>query len=146
VYDKGVESKLAPRGKLWRVELEAKGQHARKLWEDYGSSLNNPNFCARYVASSVKRSGSRWPFEELATSDVDIRLGKKEETTAGRLAVWLAQTVAPALPRLLTVFTVAELLEILKLSDVAAPIGKANVRVRPTSDVGHNGSRMAGDL
>jgi hypothetical protein len=133
-------------GKLWRVELEAKYNHAEQLWKDYGSSLNDPSFCARYVASSVRRSGSRWPFEELATSDVDIRLGKKEETTAGRLAVWLAQSVAPVLPRLLTVFSVAEVLEILKLSDVAEPIGKANALASRTANARRERSRMASDV
>jgi len=134
VYDKGIESKMAPRGILWRVELEAKQTHSRRLWADHSSSLNNPSFCASYVASSVRRLGLRWPYEALVPSSIDIRLGKKEETTAGKLAVWLATTVAPTLPRLLTVFSVAEVLEMLKLSDVAAPIAKDNAHVKRTQN------------
>lgn len=131
IYDKGVESKMAPKGMMWRVELEAKRNHARQLWQDHGSSLSDPKFCASYVASSVTRSGSRWPFSELAESHVDIKLGKQEATTAGSLAIWLTHTVRPTIPRLLTVFTVAEVLEMLNLSDVAAPTGRANVRAKP---------------
>jgi hypothetical protein len=124
VYDKGVESSLAPKGTMWRVEVEAKGTHARKLCDSHLNSLTNPKFCANYVASSVTRLGLRWPCSGLADSPVDIRLGTREETTAGKLALWLSHSVAPTIPRLLTAFTVAEVLEMLKLSDVAAPIGK----------------------
>lgn len=128
VYDKGVESKLAPAGHVWRVELEAKYSHARQICQDHWSSLNDPKFCASYVVSSLMRSGSRWPFMDLANSPVDIRLGRKEETTAGRLAVWLTHSVRPTIPRLLTVFSVAEVLRMLDLSDVAVPTGRDNVR------------------
>jgi hypothetical protein len=136
IYDKGVESKLAPQGVLWRVEVEAKQSHARQLCLDHWSSLHDPRFCANYVASSVTRLGFRWPFSELASSPVDINLGKKQQTTAGQLAIWLTHTVAPTIPRLLSVFTVAEVLEMLKLSDVAVPIGKGNVQRKRAEDAG----------
>lgn len=127
VYDKGIESKTAPQGMVWRVEVEAKNTHSRKLCQDHLSSLRDPRFCASYVASSVTRLGLRWPFSELASLPVDVRLGRKERSTAGQLAIWLTHTVRPTIPRMLSVFTVAEILEMLNLSDVAAPIGKGNV-------------------
>jgi len=68
----------------------------------------------------------------LASSPVDVNLGRKSESTAGTLAVWLSQTVKPTIPRLLTVFSVAEVLEMLGLSDVAVPIGKGNVPPKST--------------
>lgn len=132
VYDKGVESKSAPQGTVWRVEVEAKYRHARKLWATYSETLNQPEFCAQYCVQSLTRSGCSWPFGPLSSTPVDVGIGRKESTTPGRLAMWMAQSVAPTIPRLLTVFTVAEVLEILKLSDVAAPIGKVNAHAPPT--------------
>jgi len=126
IYDKGVESRCAPPATLWRVELEAKYSHAQRLCQDHWNSLPDPKFCANYVASSLTRLGLHWPFSELGSSPVDVKLGKKEQTTAGTLAIWLTHTVRPTIPRLLTVFTVAEVLEMLSLSDVAVPIGKGN--------------------
>ena len=124
IYDKGVEAKCAPKGKIWRVELEAKYSHARELACKNLSSLTNPKFCESYVVSSLTRSGLHWPFGALGNLPVDIRLGVNSETTPGRLASWLTHTVRPTIPRLLTVFTVAEVLEMLNLSDVAVPTGK----------------------
>lgn len=146
IYDKGVESKTAEPGKVWRVELEAKYTHARQLCRDHLTSLNNPKFCASYVVSSLQRSGSSFPFAGLADSPIDIKLGRKDETTAGKLAIWLSQTVAPTLPRLLTVFTVAEVLEMLKLSAVAAPTGKGHALDRATEHDRARRSSMAGEL
>ncbi len=137
IYDKGVESSLAPQGRLWRIEVEAKGTHADQLCKDHQDSLTDPKFCANYTTSSLIRSGCSWPFAALAESPVDIRLGRKEETTAGRLAIWLTHSVRPVLPRLLTVFTVAEVLEMLNLSVVAAPTGKVDVIARKPTDVGY---------
>lgn len=135
VYDKGVESKTAPPGVLWRVEVEAKNTHSRTLCRDHLSSLQDPKFCASYVASSVTRLGLHWPYSELASLPVDVKLGRKEQSTAGQLAIWLTHTVRPVIPRMLSVFTVGEILEMLKLSDVAAPIGKGNVRAdEPPND------------
>lgn len=127
IYDKGVESKLAPKGMIWRVELEAKSTHARQICQDHWTSLNSPKFCVNYVASSLMRSGSLWPWPELAESPVDVKLGRKEQTTAGTLAIWMTHTVRPVIPRLLTVFSVAEVLEMLNLSGVAVPTGRADV-------------------
>lgn len=132
VYDKGVESKLDPQGMLWRIELEAKLSHAKQLCQDHLTSLPNPSFCASYVASSLTRLGLPSLSSALASSPVDVNLGRKSESTAGTLAVWLSQTVKPTIPRLLTVFSVAEVLEMLGLSDVAVPIGKGNVPPKST--------------
>jgi hypothetical protein len=134
IYDKGIESKSAPQGMMWRVEVEAKNTHSRILCQDHWNSLLDPKFCASYVASSLTRLGLHWPFSELGSSPVDVKLGKKEQTTAGTLAIWLTHTVRPTIPRLLSVFTVAEVLEMLNLSDVAAPTGKGHVLAQPTKD------------
>lgn len=136
VYDKGVESKLAAPGLIWRVEVEAKNTHSRELCQTHLSSLANPKFCASYVASSLTRLGSHWPWPELAKLPVDVKLGRKEETTAGKLACWVKHTVGPTIPRLLTVFTVAEVLEMLNLSAVAVPTGRGNVRAISNKDAG----------
>lgn len=126
LYDKGVESKLAPRGVLWRLELEAKHEHAAELCRVHYDSLKIPQFSANYTISSWTSSGCFWPYKELVTYPVDSALGVKQETTAGKLAIWITHTVRPVIPRLLSVFTVAEVLTMLGLSDVAAPIGRDN--------------------
>lgn len=136
IYDKGVESKTRPLGELWRVELEAKKRHARTLWNTHSESLATPEFCARYTISSLTRSGSTWPFAGLGDTPIDAALGRKEETPAWRLALWLQHSVRPAIPRLLNVFSVAEVLEMLGMKDVAAPTGRDNGLSELTPDDG----------
>lgn len=135
VYDKGVESKMAPAGIMWRLELEAKHEHARELWTKHRQTLNDPAFCGQYCAQSLTELGCSWPFGKLSNSRVDLALGRKESTSVGTLAVWLSRSVAPTIPRLLTVFSVAEVLEMLKLTDVAAPIGNNNAHDPPARTV-----------
>jgi hypothetical protein len=126
LYDKGVESKSAPPGHLWRLELEAKGAHSKALVCKHSQELTQPTWCARYLVSRWKSQGCLWPFEQFTDEPPDAAVLPKQTSTAGRLALWLTASVAPVIPRLLTVFTVAEVLEMLKLSAVAAPIEKDN--------------------
>jgi hypothetical protein len=128
IYDKGVESRQAVKGKMWRIELEAKHSHAAELWLRNQHRLKDPEFCAAYCVSSLKSSGCSWPYGDLGTDEVDIALGRDQRTTPSRLAGWLINSVAPTIPRLLTVFSVHEVLEMLSLSDVAAPTGKDNAQ------------------
>lgn len=128
IYDKGVESRLAPKGKMWRVELEAKHSHAAELWLKNQHQLKDPAFCARYCVSCLKSSGCSWPFGDIGGDGEDLTLGRDTRTTPSRLASWLISSVAPTIPRLLTVFSVAEVLEMLNLSGVAAPTGKDNAQ------------------
>jgi len=126
VYDKGVEARCAAPGVLWRIELEAKHQHARKLWELNQARLKSPEFCASYSVQSLTSRGFSWPFGPLANESLDTSAGPKPRSTIQSLAAWVCLSVRPAISRLRTVFTVAELLEMLGLSDVAAPTGKEN--------------------
>lgn len=126
VYDKGVESRCAPPGVLWRIELEAKHQHARKLWELNRGRLKSPAFCASYSVQSLTSRGFSWPFGPLDDESHDVTAGPKPKSTPQSLAAWLILSVAPAISRLKTVFTVGELLKMLGLSDVAAPTGRDN--------------------
>jgi hypothetical protein len=126
VYDKGVEARCAPPGVLWRIELEAKHQHARKLWELNRERLRSPEFCASYSVQSLTSQGFSWPFGPLAAESHDVTAGPKPKSTLQSLAAWLVLSVRPAVLRMLTVFTVAEVLEMLGLSGVAAPTAKDN--------------------
>lgn len=126
VYDKGVESRCAAPGLLWRIEMEAKHHHARKLWELNRENLKRPEFCASYSVQSLTSRGFSWPFGTLDGESHDVSAGPKQRSTVQSLAAWLVLSVRPAISRMLTVFTVAELLQMLGLSDVAAPIGKDN--------------------
>lgn len=126
VYDKGVEARCAPPGLLWRIELEAKQQHARKLWEDNSRRLNEPEFCASYSLQSLTSRGFSWPYGALVKESLDTSAGPRPQSTPTKLAAWLVLSVRPAISRLRTVFTAGELLEMLGLSDVAAPIANAD--------------------
>src|SRR6185369_10858770 len=120
VYDKGVEARCAPPGVLWRIELEAKHQHARKLWESNRERLKSPEFCASYSVQSLTSRGFSWPFGLLDDASLDVTAGPRPKSTIQSLAAWVVLSVRPVISRLLTVFTVGELLEMLGLSDVAA--------------------------
>lgn len=135
LYDKGVESKSAEPGKVWRLELEAKRSHSRALVCKYSQELTQPTWCARYLVQRWKSLGCLWPYEQYTDAPPDPAVVPKETPTAGRLALWLSTSVAPTIPRLLTVFTVAEVLEMLNLSAVAAPTGREHAqRVGPRDD------------
>lgn len=124
VYDKGVEQRAALPGLLWRVEVEAKQTEAQALWQQNRARLNDPTFCASYCASSLKSSGCSWPFGAIGNESVSVRRELELPPTPTRLASWLCTSVRPVIPRLLTVFTVGEVLTMLGLSDVAGPTGK----------------------
>jgi hypothetical protein len=126
VYDKGVESRCAAPGVLWRIELEAKHQHARKLWELNRGKLKSPAFCASYSVQSLTSQGFSWPFGPLDDESHDVTAGPRPKSTVQSLAAWLVLSVRPVISRMLTVFTVGELLQMLGLSDVAAPTGNNN--------------------
>lgn len=124
VYDKGVESRSAPPGKMWRVELETKYSHSRTLWQLNRRAMERPEWCAQYVVQSSTSRGFSWPFALHTDESLDVNVGRKTQTTPSRLAAWLCRSVSPVIPRLLTVFTVGEVLQMLGLSDVAVPTGK----------------------
>jgi hypothetical protein len=126
VYDKGVEARCAPPGVLWRIELEAKYQHARKLWTKNAQDLTNPSWCAKYSVQCLTQRGFAWPAGPLSGERLDVSAGPKPQSTPTTLASWLVLSVRPAIQRLRSVFSVAEILEMLALSDAAAPTGKDN--------------------
>jgi hypothetical protein len=140
VYDKGVESKLAPSGKMWRVELEAKHQHAAQLCLKHQQDLKDPSFCANYSVRYLQSLGSSWPFGKLGDTAPDVDVGRSPHSTPGKLASWLILSVRPAVHRLLNVFTVAEVLEMLDLSAVATPTGKDRAQSEPPAL--HDGRRV----
>jgi len=126
VYDKGVEAKCAPLGVLWRIELEAKYQHARKLWSKNAQDLTNPSWCANYSVQSLTQRGFPWPAGPLSDERLDVSAGPRPQSTPTKMAAWLVLSVRPAIQRMRSVFSVGELIEMLGLSDVAAPTGKDN--------------------
>lgn len=137
IYDKGVESNLAPRGLVWRVELEAKASHARGLWQKNRSNLGRPDWCAQYSVDSLISSGCSWPFGRFVEEELDISVGRKEQSTPTRLMAWLAFSVRPVIQRLLTVYTVDEVKQTLGILDAVASTGRDNARPVP---VRHEGS------
>lgn len=137
VYDKGVEARCAAPGTMWRVELEAKHSHAAELCRTNYHQLTNPAFCASYSVESLKSQGCSWPFAPFSDERVDRNTGRTSSTTPTKLAAWLYRSVNPAIRRVLTVYTVGEVLLMLGISDVAMPIGGDNARPVPADDGGH---------
>lgn len=120
-YDKGVEKKRAAPGVLWRVELEAKYQHAEALCSQAVERMKDPDWCASYCEQQWKSAGCLWPITESNGAFAHVRIPPRAPAPASKLAVWLTHTVRPVIPRLLRVYTVREVLEMLGMEDVAAP-------------------------
>jgi hypothetical protein len=137
IYDKGVESNLAPPGIVWRIEVEAKQSHARELWQQNQSNLRRPEWCAQYSVESLISQGCSWPFGPFTEERLDVRLGRNERTTPTKLAAWLVLSVRPVIQRLLAVYSATELQTMLGLSDAVASTGKDNARPVPLQ---HEGS------
>lgn len=119
VYDKGVESNSAPIGHKWRLELETKGTLAEDLCRLPVGQLTDPQFCARYLTSSWARAGFSLPLTNFAERIDVLSVRRRPPSPAGALLMWTSTTVRPAVERLLTVFTVEDVLSALGLSDVA---------------------------
>lgn len=118
IYDKGVESRLAAPGVLWRVEVELKSQNAEQLCRTSLERLSEPVFCASYCEQSLTSRGCSWPFAPLTEESLDVSTGRKEQATPARLAQWISLSVRPVIQRLLTVYSADELRTMLGLSDV----------------------------
>lgn len=143
IYDKGVESRCAEPGRMWRVELECKRTHSRTLSCNYPVELTRPSWCAAYCVQHLKSQGLYWPFGPFESASLNVEMLPKEPSTAGKLALWLTHSVAPVVPRLLTVFTVGEVLKMLNLSDVAVPTGRDNAQRNCAKNAGDGRSHMA---
>lgn len=121
VYDKGVEAETHKPGILWRVELEAKRDLAPKLWDRLKKETDVPQMCYGSCAHAWKQSDLRWPLPKPGACYALPPEEKSEEPPAHRLAAWLRTSVAPTIPRVLTVFSVADVLDMLGMSHLANP-------------------------
>lgn len=121
VYDKGIEQKSAPLGTLWRVELEAKQHLAGSLWQMIQTAEDVPAWCYGICESQWKSWGLRWRLPASSDLPAIPRAPGKRVAPAHTLAAWLRSSVSPTLPRVLTMYTVAELLEMLGIDHLARP-------------------------
>lgn len=119
LYDKGVESKSAPVGHKWRLELETKGTLAEDLCKLGTETLTDSGFCARYCSSAWKQEGFSLPGGEHIGDEQLIGIRKRQKANPSQLMSWCWMTVNPALQRLRGVYTVDEILTALGLADVA---------------------------
>jgi hypothetical protein len=119
VYDKGVEKGTATPGTLWRLELEAKYGLAEVLWQQYRTTEETAPWCYGSLEAQWKSSASRWLLPKSSDPLSAARSPKREPAPAVALAGWLRTTVAPTIPRLLTVYSVEEVLGLLGMSDMA---------------------------
>lgn len=100
VYDKGVESNLAPVGHLWRLELEAKKSLAPALWSDWQRAKDQEQWCYDTLSEQWRRSHVRWPLTESTRGVRGVVGSKAKPSDAANLARWARTSVAPALERL----------------------------------------------
>lgn len=119
VYDKGREADTHPAGTLWRVELEAKRDLAPKLWNRMRVEPDAPMVCYESCARAWRQSGYRWPLPRPSRDSVVPPANARTPAPAHALAAWLRTSVAPAIPRILAVYSTTELLDMLGLSHLA---------------------------
>lgn len=146
LYDKGGESGRDAYNRLWRLELEAKYSHAEALGCQAEQEMRNPEWCGRYVESLWRSQGLLWPIPRHAGEHVPLRMPERARPTAAKLGEWLIRSVRPVIPRLLTVYSVNEILQMLDLDTLAAPVGVARDPRGTLSGNVSRGAVMARDL
>lgn len=117
VYDKGVESRLAPPGVLWRLEVEAKGRLAPALFADLQRATEVELWCLNSCAEQWRLSGYSWGFSESSRGSMGVTVPTAPPPDAERMATWLATTVRPAMCRLRKVYSRDQLLHLIGLAD-----------------------------
>lgn len=122
LYDKGTESKSHGRGLRWRLELEVKYSHADALWRRHREDLMDPQWLASYLKQRWLSQGCCWPIAVDVDDAAPVKPEPSSRPTLGALAVWMHRTVRPVVVRLLKVYTVNEVLQMLELDLVAQPI------------------------
>jgi len=123
VYDKGVEARLAPPGRMWRLELEAKGDLSTQLWDSFRSTPNAPTWCYESLSTQWKGSGCFWPLPPLHGPLVPLAARERGVAPAVSLMAWYRTSVAPTIPRSMKMYEVTEILDALGLGDVAVARG-----------------------
>jgi hypothetical protein len=122
VYDKGIEKKTDPAGVKWRIELEAKQDLAGELWGMLPTQPRVEDWCYATCEAHWKSSGLCWPLPSSPVMQGCSRAPEKAPAPAAVLAAWLRTSVAPTIPRVLAMYSVTELLELLGISHLATPI------------------------
>lgn len=115
VYDKGVESKTAPPGAIWRCEVEAKQGLAQRLWRDLQTAQDRSQWAYDTVAEQWKRSGYSWPLTGSSRGREGLIALSAPPTDTERLKRWLQVSVAPAVQRLQRSISAREIAQLLQL-------------------------------
>jgi hypothetical protein len=119
VYRKDIESEGEYPEYSWRWEVELKDLVSDNLWHLEDADLEDPQKVKLLVASYFARWHLDVPWLD-ATPD-PVWVPRREPTDAERLERWLRTSVAPAIERLMTCRTRAEILDALGLNpDVPA--------------------------
>lgn len=102
LYDKGIESSLAARGKLWRYEVEYKKPLSGQV-ADHIARIDNdglePEIINRVADWFLKRGVLS--ADKMLTSEVKPILVQKRITTAHRKLAWLRTQVKPTVHQLI---------------------------------------------
>lgn len=130
VYDKGVEADLCEPGYMWRIELEAKKQLARRMWESFKETKDVQRWCYSSCEAHWKRLGLSWLLPASGELPDAVAAPRRAQAPAEALEPWLIATVRPTVRRYVAHYGVQRLLEVLDISD--------QVRVKTTSEVLHD--------
>lgn len=125
VYDKGVEAKSANPGVLWRVEVEAKGRLAPKLWQSLTSAEDVEQWSLECCAGQWRSSGYCWPLSSLSEGLGAVSVPTAPPPDAERMAMWLTTSVRPAIHRMKAVYSREQLLELVGLETTMEVSGAA---------------------
>lgn len=146
IYDKGVEQRTHAPGVKWRLELEAKGTLAPAIEEEMRCSADLPRYCFERVTSQWTRAGFSLPLDSLGGALPTVRAPKKPESDMPKLALWLCQTVAPVIRRMLRVYSEDEVLAMLGLSERCLSRTKHEALRSATRAALVRRANMAGDV
>lgn len=124
VYDKGIESGSHARGLRWRIELEAKAQTARKLWEEARIVPDRDKWYLDVCERAVLHCAGRWPLERNATVERLPVAEARDPADVERKLAWLKDQVAPSIASLLPYIGTERLLQVLGLDGYALALTK----------------------
>lgn len=100
VYDKGRELGTDPPGLYWRVEVEAKQEIARQLWQSLQMASDGSRWCLGCCETMCRSSGLWWP-PGVSGDTVSVpRADGAAPPEVERTLRWFEQLVRPSVVRL----------------------------------------------
>lgn len=116
IYDKGIESGVASRGKLWRCEAVLRKKQAMPAAKYMAEHESTAAAADAITATELRRKAGK-PFWSPSPTQYAVATGRPEPSTVERKLNWLRGQVSPTVAFLLSRNQITEVLEALGLSD-----------------------------